>query len=118
MFTECRPHFVMLQKYLQRYLSPLHQRSFILLDALDSLTTISNTPSCIPEGNQIDALRQNLVELTVNVCFVGLRADIVTVLMASQVCVWDVISITWQVLEMRLRYVNMMDLSLERFIMR
>ena len=103
MFTECRPHFIALKQYLQRYVSPLHQCSFVLLDALDSLATISNTSSCIPEGNQIDALRQNLTELTVNIRFVGLRADIVTILMASQVCVWEVISIVWQVLEMHLR---------------
>lgn len=110
MFTECRPHFIVLQKYLRRYLSPLHQRSIVLLDALDSLATINNAAYCIPEGNQIDALRQNLSDLAMNIRFVGLRADIVTILMASQVCLWEVISIAWQVLEMCLRYLNMKDL--------
>lgn len=53
--------------------------------------------------NQIDALQLNLKELTANIHFVGLRADIISVLMASQVCMWDYISIGWHVMEIRLR---------------
>ena len=55
--------------------------------------------------NQIDALQLNLKELTANIHFVGLRADIISVLMAAQVCMWDYISIGWHVMEIRMRCV-------------
>ena len=53
--------------------------------------------------NQIDALQLNLKELTANIHFVGMRADIISVLMAAQVCMWDYISIGWHVMEIRMR---------------
>ncbi|KAK8810003.1 hypothetical protein WA538_003555 [Blastocystis sp. DL] len=106
MFSECRPHLTRLVQYLKTYSLLLQQRILILLDALDSMTTISNTTSCIPEMNQIDALQLNLKELTANIHFVGLRADIISVLMAAQVCMWDYISIGWHVMEIRMRTVH------------
>ena len=44
MFSECRPHLTRLVQYLKTYSLLLQQRILILLDALDSMTTISNTP--------------------------------------------------------------------------
>lgn len=43
MFSECRPHMMRLVQYLKTYALLLQQRILILLDALDSMTTISNT---------------------------------------------------------------------------
>ena len=43
MFSECRPHMTRLMQYLKTYSLLLQQRILILLDALDSMTTISNT---------------------------------------------------------------------------
>ena len=45
LFQKCRPHVVVYERYLQRYLSPLQQRKVILLDMLDSLATIGHTAS-------------------------------------------------------------------------
>ena len=46
MFSECRPHMTRLAQSLKTYSLLLQQRILILLDALDSMTTISNT-SCM-----------------------------------------------------------------------
>lgn len=45
LFQKCRPHVVVYERYLQRYLAPLQQRKVILLDMLDSLATIGHTTS-------------------------------------------------------------------------
>ena len=45
LFQKCRPHIVVYERYLQRYLAPLQQRKVILLDMLDSLATIGHTTS-------------------------------------------------------------------------
>ena len=59
--------------------------------------------ACLPEDNQIEAVKRNEAEMKTNVRFVGIREDVVSMAMAGQVCVWDFISIAWQIREMRMR---------------
>lgn len=60
----------------------------------------------MPDMNQVSAICRCFEESQMNITLMKQRADIISVLMAAQVCVWKLISVAWEIHEMRLRYLS------------
>ena len=49
------------------------------------------------------AILENLHDSYLNMKLIGVRADVINVLLATQICLWNLISVGWELYEMRLR---------------
>lgn len=49
------------------------------------------------------AILENLHDSYLNMKLIGIRADVINVLLAAQICLWNLISVGWELHEMRLR---------------
>lgn len=57
----------------------------------------------MPDDTQIAAILENLHDSQLGIQLIGTRADIISVLLAVQMCVWNLVSVGWELHEMRLR---------------
>ena len=113
LFTECLPHIHNLENCIKHYRILLHNRNILVLDVIDTISTITNNQSncilrwlflaCLPDMNQVSAICRCFEESKMNITLMQQRADIISILMAAQVCVWKLISVAWEIHEMRLR---------------
>lgn len=57
----------------------------------------------MPDDTQVAAILENLHDSYLNMKLIGIRADVINVLLATQICLWNLISVGWELYEMRLR---------------
>ena len=61
---------------------------------------------CLPDDTQIAAILENLHDSQLGIQLIGTRADVISVLLAVQMCVWNLVSVGWELHEMRLRWIR------------
>lgn len=115
LFTECLQPIHNLEACIKHYTILLNNRNLVVLDVIDTMSTITNNQSmseliewciaCLPDTNQVSAICRNFEESKMNITLMQQRADIISILMAAQTCVWKLISVAWEIHEMHLRLV-------------